>query len=211
MQISDIVEFWSKLEQDQSSGAWFHPADGQALGAPHSFNLEFPVSPYVGRIETAGVIILGANAEYNPSLTPTEFPDAKAIDSYVERVRNPEKSDWSFVSRYYQGVNYGRLIVDGDAALINASPYRSPKISEEKDNQKVIANLPSTQFNRRWLIEAVLPLAKEGRRLIVAKRFGLWKLPNDLKTSAGVSFDPAPVSPQITSNAWIDVNKFLAK
>jgi len=211
MQISDIVEFWSKLEQDQSTGHWFHPADRNALSSQHTFNLQYPVSPYVGQIETAEVIILGAIAGYSSELTPTEFPNQASIEAYVQRVRNPKGSDWSFVSRYYHGVNYGPLVVNGDAALINASPYRSPKVSEEPDNRRVIANLPSSAFNRRWLIEAVLPLAQKGDRLIVAKRAGLWKLPATVKASSGLAVDPAPVSPQITSTAWAAVQEFLKK
>lgn len=209
MKVHEIVEFWSQLQRDDATGRWFHPADRAALQAQHSFNLDYPVSPYVGRIESANVIILGANAGYDPTITPSEFPSQSKIDSYVERVRDPENSDWSFVSTYYGKVNYGSLIVEGRAALINACPYRSPKISEEPENRKVLKSLPSLNFNRRWLVEAVLPLAKQGKRLIVAKRAGLWNLSDTVKHADGVVSDPAPVSPQITSTAWQAVRDFL--
>jgi len=211
MQIGEIVNFWSQVCRDADTGRWTHPADRDVLSEANSFNLDYPISPYVGHILTAKVIILGANAGYNPSMTPSEFPTDRSIDSYIQRVRDPENSDWSFVSDYYGRVNYSQLILDGEAALINASPYRSPKISEEPDNRKAIDKLPSTTFNRRWLLEAILPLALNGERLIVAKRHGLWKLPDRVKNSVGVAVDPAPVSPQITSTAWAATQQFLSK
>lgn len=54
-----------------------------------------PVSPYVGDILNAPVIILGANAGYSEDKTPSEFVDQAAIDKYIMRVRNPATADWS--------------------------------------------------------------------------------------------------------------------
>jgi hypothetical protein len=209
MKLEEIVHFWSQQCQN-AQGQWTHPADDPFFqSAPHSFNLDFPVSPYVGDILNAPVIILGANAGYDPQLTPTEFPDAETIERYVARVGAPSAADWGFVSEYYGGVNYGPLLADGRAALINACPYRSPKISAEPENRSLLARLPSTSLTRRWLLEAVVPLARAGRRLIVAKRPGLWKLPASLREMEGVVFDPAPISPQITSGPWATVQATL--
>ena len=209
MKLGEIVEFWSQQRQNER-GQWTHPADDPFFeSAPHTFNLEFPVSPYVGDIVNAPIIILGANAGYDPHLTPTEFPDRETIERYVARVAAPSTTDWSFVSEYYGGVNYGPMLADGRAALINACPYRSPKISAEPDNCRLLPRLPSTKFNRRWLLEAVVPVARAKTRLIVAKRPGLWSLPASLREEEGVVFDPAPISPQITSGPWAIVQATL--
>ena len=205
MKVRDIVEYWSGQRQAKS-GDWIHPEDERFFSSTeHSFNLDFPVSPFVGDIVNAPVIILGANAGYDPVVTPTEFPDEASVIKYVERVRTPAESDWSWVALYYDRVNYGGLLASGKAALINACPYRSRKISEEPENKRLLNRLPSTKFARSWLLDAVVPLAQLGHRLIVAKRPGLWKLPPYLKETEGVVFDPAPISPQITRQPWAAV------
>jgi hypothetical protein len=62
----------------------------------------------------------------------------------------------------------------------------------------------------------VVDLAKFGfwvqfnsQRLVVANRHGLWDIPNDVRETQGLVFDPAPVSPNITSTARMEVEKFL--
>ena len=200
--LQDIVSYWSE-QRANPRGQWLHPADQDAFEAvQHTFNLDYPVSPYVGDILNAPVIILGANAGYDSVITPEEFPDTEAIERYVSRVRLPSESDWSVVSSYYDRLNYGPLLATGQVALINACPYRSRKISEEPENRRLLKNLPSTAYARRWLLESVLPLVNAGQRLLVAKRPGLWDLPAALRNADGVVFDPAPVSPQLTSTAW---------
>lgn len=207
--LQSIVSYWSEQRANRR-GQWLHPADQDAFeAAQQTFNLDYPVSPYVGDILNAPVIILGANAGYDPVITPEELPDAAAIERYVSRVRLPSESDWSIVSSYYDRLNYGPLIATGEVALINACPYRSPKISEEPENRRLLKNLPSTAYARRWLLEAVVPLAKAGKRLLIAKRPGLWDLPAVLRNADGVVFDPAPVSPQLTSTAWEAVQQRL--
>ncbi|HAR44086.1 MAG TPA: hypothetical protein DCS07_15880 [Bdellovibrionales bacterium] len=209
MQLNDIVVFWSQQRRNDK-GQWVHPADEAVFNAAlHTFNLDFPVSPYVGDILRASVIILGANAGYDPDKTATEFPDEDAVRRYVNRVRSPSEADWSFVSTYYEKVNYGPWLATGRVALINACPYRSPKISVEPENRRLLERLPSTAFTRRWLRDAVLPLADEGKRLVVAKRPGLWNLPPILRQAEGIVFDPVPVSPQITSKPWAIVKEWL--
>jgi hypothetical protein len=202
MKLQDIVTFWSRQHRNDQ-GQWVHPEDqGVFESAPHTFNLDYPVSPYVGDILNAPVVILGANAGYDPSVTPIEFPDADAISAYVQRVSAPDTSDWVVVSPYYNDVNYGPLIGSGHAVLINACPYRSRKISEEPENKQLLDRLPSTAFTREWLLSTVIPLAESGQRLVIAKRPGLWRLPQALRATNGIAFDPAPISPQITSKPW---------
>src|SRR5712671_4999890 len=111
--IGDLVEFWLPQYCNQH-GQWVHPADETTFSRlRHSFNLDFPVSPFVGNVLSAPVVILGANAGYRAEMTSQEFPDQRAIDTYLERVRRPETADWSVVSRYYTEVNYGSLIATG--------------------------------------------------------------------------------------------------
>ena len=211
MGIVDIVTYWCG-QCCTDSGGWAHPDDFEALEKnPHTFNLEFPVSPYVGDILNAPVIILGANAGYREDRTPTEFPDQAAVDRYLDRVRNPATTDWSGMAPYYYGTNYGPLLLDKKAVWINACAYRSPKLSQEPQNRRLIRKLPSALFTRRWLIEAVAPLAERGDRLIVAKRYGQWNLPSELKDASGIVFDPAPVSRQITSKPWQEIQRFLGR
>jgi hypothetical protein len=207
--ISSLVEFWSAQYRNRS-GLCLHPADEGTLDRKrHSFNLDFPVSPFVGNVLSAPVVILGANAGYRSDMTSQEFPDQRAIDAYLERVRRPETADWSGVSRYYTETNYGSLIATGRAVLVNACAYRSPKISEEPENRRTVAELASASFTRRWLLDAVLPLARIGARLVVVKRSRLWNLPPEVRTCPGVVIDPAPISPRITKNAWQAIGEYL--
>lgn len=211
MQISEIITFWRDQQKSSEEGIWAHKLDREVLVQnPHSFNLDHPVSPYVGDVANAKVIILGANGGYDPNLTPSEFPNSEAVSDYVTRVNNPAAADWTFVSQYYDHTNYGNLIADGRAVLVNACAYRSRKISEEPDNRAMMKRLCSVAFTRQWLLEAVLPMANKGERMIVAKRHGQWKLPLSFRDSAGVVFDPAPISPQITRKPYSEIIDFLA-
>lgn len=208
MQVSDIVEYWAQFGRDDA-GRWTHPDDRVVLAGQHSFNLDYPTCPYLGPVISARVVILGANGGYSPTATPDEFPDAEAFERYLGRIRDPENADWSNVSPYYDRVNYGSLVYRGDAVWVNASPYRSPRISEEPDNRRLVRLLPSSDFIRRWLIDAVLPLAARGERLVVVKRPRLWQLPPEVSTATGVIVDPAPRSPQLASRSWAAVEAFL--
>ena len=212
MQIDDIVKFWHGEQQVDGDGQWAHRLDRKVLSAgPHTFNLNHPVSPYIGDVLSAPVIILTANAGYNSKLTPTEFSTDDAVGGYLARVDDPGKSDWSFVSRYYDRTNYGHLVASGKAVVVNACAYRSPKISDktEADNRSMIKRLPSAIFTRRWLLEAVIPMASKGERLIVANRSGLWNLGPAINAT-GIVRDPCPASPLITSTALKAMNEFLA-
>lgn len=210
MQLNDIVEYWSRFGRDAATGQWTHPDDRAVLAGQHSFNLDYPTCPYLGVVTSAKVVILGANGGYSPTATPEEFADAEAFERYLSRIRDPESADWSNVSPYYDRVNYGPLVYRGEAVWINASPYRSPRISSEPDNKRLIKLLPSSASIRRWLIEAVVPLAARGERLVVVKRPGLWDLPPEVRAGKGVIIDPAPISPQLTSGPWAAVQDFLA-
>ena len=211
MEIEAIVDFWKK-QTEPIEGKWVHPEDaGVLLNSPHSFNLDFPAGAFVGDILRAPVIILAANGGYDPKMTPQEFAGETAKSDYLERIVSPSPADWNSVSPYYHKVNYGKYLFDGRVALVNACAYRSPKISreEEADNRKILKRLRSVKFARDWLLECMLPLAKSGRRLVVAKRYGLWRLPQTAWQVSGVTKDPYPVSPDITGDAWKKVENFI--
>lgn len=197
----DLPGYWSKVRQTKQG--WVHPDDEELLGRePHTFNLEFPPPAFVGDIENAKVIVLAANGGYNASVTPSEFAASGATRRYMERLLRPAEADWKEVAPYYRGINYSELVFQGKAAIVNACAYRSPKISEEPDNRRLIKKLPSAQFTRRWLIEVVLPQMEVGSRVVVGKRHGLWDLPNFIKASNGFIADPAPVSPHLSAVVW---------
>ena len=196
MQIGAIVDFWRGEQKPDDEGRWTHSLDRPLLDAgPHSFNLDYPVSPYVGDVLTAPVVILNANAGYG-ARTASEFPDAASIHAYVARVDEPAGADWTSVSRYYDDTNYGHLLASGKAVLVNACAYRSPKITKEPDNQKMIRRLPSSTFVQKWLLEAILPLARRGERLVVFNRGGQWKrLPKSITAESVIPVRPTPRSP----------------
>ena len=210
MQLNEIVHFWKDQCQDQS-GRWMHKEDAPYFERyPHTFNLDYPVGPYVGDILNAPILILGANAGYSVTVTPDEFPDQDAIDRYLDRIKKPD-TVWSGLSRYYYDkTNYGDLLERRRAVLVNACAYRSPKISEEKENKKLLEKLPSVKFTRQWLLRAVLPLAEKGEKLIIVKRPGLWKSLAHIEECENFVKDPAPANSRITSHAWQAVQARLA-
>lgn len=211
MGIDSIVSYW-QTQVRTGSGHWMHPDDEPVFAAhPHTFNLDFPVSPYVGNIIEADAIILGANAGYSAIETPSEFAAIGAIDAYLARVSEPASADWSVVAPYYGKTNYGDLLAVGRVALVNACAYRSPRISAktEKDNRVLVDQLPSVHMTRAWLINDVLPMAAAGRRMVIAKRPGLWSLPESVRSSPGLIVDPAPVSPLITGSAYTALRTWL--
>ena len=203
-----IVTYWCM--QLCVGGKWLHPDDEHVLlREPHSFNLDFPAGQYVGDILRAPVVILGANGGYS-SRTPNEFRSQDCVQDFLARQKDPSNADWlSSLPPYYYETNYGQWLADGRVALVNACAYRSPKISEEPDNKRIIKKLQSVRFTRSWLLDALITLAQSEQRLVVVKRPGLWNL-RDLRGTVGIVFDPAPISPRITGGALRAVLHFLA-
>lgn len=211
MDIAAIVDFWKPLNKPDDNGCWVHPADRDLLiNTPHSFNLDFPVSPFIGDIINAPVIILGLNAGYDAQLTPNEFPDEDTIARYVKQVVEPGHSDWSLISDYYKTSNSWRFMISRKAAWINASPYRSPNLSKESDNQRLAAKLPSTRFQNEWLKEAILPLARQRKRLIVVKRRSLWPFLSEAGDT-GISACKSFVGKHLDARVISDIENFLAE
>ena len=203
-----IVTYWCM--QLCVGGKWLHPDDEHVLlREPHSFNLDFPAGQYVGDILRAPVVILGANGGYS-SRTPNEFRSQDCVQDFLARQKDPSNADWrSSLPPYYHETNYGQWLADGRVALVNACAYRSPKISEEPDNKRIVKKLQSVRFTRSWLLDVLITLAQNEQRLVVVKRPGLWNL-QDLRGTDGIVFDPAPISARITGGALRAVQHFLA-
>jgi len=205
---ADLSIYWSQLRRGNLG--WVHPADEKLLGeAQHSLNLDFPPPAFIGDINNARIIILVANGGYKSKVTPGEFASPDAVERYLRRLSNPESADWNEVAPYYRGVNYADLVSSGCAVAVNACAYRSPRISEEPDNRKLIRRLPSCIFHRDWLVNTILPELQSGKRILVGKRHGLWFLPPSIKECAGFIADPAPVSPHLSKFVWKHIEAFF--
>lgn len=210
MKIDEIVTFWSGQQSPDQNNRWAHNLDRDTLDKyPHTFNLDHPVSPYVGDVLNAPVVVLGSNGGYDPIITPGEFSGARDLQDHINRIDRPDRGDWVSASPYYEELNYSKLLSDGNAVLVNACAYRSKKLSDEPENQRLLEKLPSVLFARNWLIEAVLPLAIAGQRLVIAKRHRRWNLPPSFKEAKGVIVDPAPISPHISSRPYSQIMTFL--
>ncbi|MDE0406799.1 MAG: hypothetical protein OXN81_02980 [Alphaproteobacteria bacterium] len=178
MDIEEIVGYWSR-QLKTLEAQWLHPDDKEILGRrPHSFNLDFPAAPYVGNIIGAPIIILIANPGYHLTATPYEFRCGEAdIRRHLKQISHPDTADWRGAGGgYYETVKYGQMILDGCAAVVDACAYRSERISQEPRNRALLEDLPSVHFTRRWLLNCVLPLARKGQKLVVAKRWSLWNM-----------------------------------
>jgi hypothetical protein len=202
MRLTDIIEYW-KSQRKNAQGKWTHPDDDHVLSnVRHSFNLDYPLGPFIGDLPKATVIVLGANGGFNEGRTPIEFGRKGWHEEYLERMQHPSNHDWRVVDDYYRARNYYGLLGQRQLVLVNACAYRSPSISNEPENRSIIAKLPSAQFTRRWLMEAVLPMASRGQRLVVVKRSRLWRLDAATRVAPGLVVDKAPISPDITGEAW---------
>ena len=199
--LRDIVDFWAGQQAKSSNGEWSHKLDRPKFTADnHGFHLSFPVSPYIGNILEAPVIMLNLNGGYDPLMTPAEFASPGADEAYLMRVAQPADGDWTFVSEYYDALHYGQYIRSGRIALINACAYRSSNLPTGSPARAVAESLPSVAFHRQWLSEALVPAARSGNRVIVANRWGLWNIKPAEKSA--IIFDPAPVSPHISKVTW---------
>ncbi len=221
MNIEDIVIYWKRQTRTED-GLWLHPDDREILSERnrHTFNLDFPVGPFIGNVVCSPVVVLGLNAGYHETGTAKDFDRGEVdIRGQLEQNAMPDKVDWknrkgAARSDYYRKINYGELLFDGRAVMVDACAYRSKSLSNEPKNKKIAEDLPSVKFARRWLLEAVLPLANAGRRLVVAKRWSLWNASSELRTASGVVMDPCPQSSNITGGAkehlrqWLTDNGF---
>ena len=182
---SSIRSFWAHL------AGKVHPDDKAVFDRHpnHTFKLQFPPTPFVGRVDTAPIVILMLNGGYGPGETEAEFPDEPTIAEYRKYIREGEVPPRG---RYYKSLSYLDLIAAGKAVLVNAVPYRSAPLSEEPYNQRVAKRLASLEAHRRWLTQEVLPEAARGNRFVLAHRFGWWNIRKEEYAGASVIFSPFP-------------------
>jgi hypothetical protein len=201
--VSSLLDHWRLLRNS------VHPLDaGVFEGRTHTFNLDFPPPAFIGDLENAPVILLEANGGYDPIITPSEFPDRRAIDRYLGMLHDPQPIEPSTVAPYYGKRNYARHIARGLLVLVNAVAYRSAGISREPLNRAVAEELPSTAVHRNWLRTEVLPTALGGDRLVIAHRNGLWKLKRDELDSPYVRFSANARSPDLSREALSAIADF---
>jgi hypothetical protein len=201
---SSLRRFWAKLRGS------VHPDDEAVFAAhpDHSFDLRFPPPAFVGDIDSAPIVVLMSNGGYKRGITEAEFPDDSSESEYRDYICGDRKKLPSRLSDYYIRHQIGAWIADGSAVMVNAVPYRSKKLSEEKNNQRVAKKLCSLAAHRRWLLEEVLPEAKNSRRFLLVHRNGWWKVPT---VSAGpcVVFSRCPASASLAvadldrASAWL--------
>jgi hypothetical protein len=190
--LSSIRRFWTRLE-----GA-VHPDDQQIFDShpDHSFNLDFPPPAFIGDVDKAPIVVLMSNGGYKHGETEKEFPDERSCEEHRDYLRGLRAALPPRLSSYYTKGPLGEWIKNGSAVLVNAVPYRSPQLSEEKKNQRAAKQLRSLDVHRRWLFDEVLPEAKAGRRLVLVHRNGWWKVPRDKYKGPCVVFsDPAKAEP----------------
>ncbi len=200
---SSIRLFWTRLDQS------VHPDDRVVFdGNPHSFNLSYPPPAFIGDVDSAPVIVLMANGGYGPG-TVAEFPSPGDHRAYIDWLTGATTEVPRRLSPYYTRHKLYPLIRSGKLAIVNAVAYRSPKITEEKDNQRVAELLPSTKVHRRWLREEVLPAVRQGRRMVIAHRHKLWKL-SDLNSEIPFLVRTTnPASSYLADAVMVQVEEFL--
>jgi hypothetical protein len=91
----------------------------------------------------------------------------------------------------------GAWLRSGEAAIVNALAYRSPKISDEADNKAIAERLPSVAFHRDWLASHLLPAANQGQVTVVVKRPALWKIKRSPQQHDHILFPQNHVSPHL--------------
>ena len=176
----------------------------------HSFNLDFPPPAFLGDVDGAPVVILMANGGYDPVITPGEFSNATDVAEYLQYLRGDRTTPPSSLSAYYSEGGLYRWISTGKAAIVNAVPYRSTKIS--KEIRQIAKLLPSAMAHQKWLREEVLPTAMHGRRLVVAHRPGLWAFSRaEAAGMPNVLCSPNPVSPHLSRTLMEEVSSWLGE
>ncbi|MGA3400954.1 MAG: hypothetical protein ABSC95_17185 [Acetobacteraceae bacterium] len=173
MAISSLRRFWRQL-----SGA-VHPADAPIFDSHpgHTFNLSFPPPAFVGDIDNAPIVVLMANGGYKQGQTEAEFSDQASVDLFRSWLHGDIKNIPPRLGRYYTAGPFNKWIESGKAVIVNAVPYRSPRLSEEPFNRLVATKLPSCAASLKWLNDELLPAAMSGQRFVLVHRNGWWQVP----------------------------------
>jgi hypothetical protein len=188
---SSIRDFWARLVDS------VHPDDEPIFAArpEHTFNLKFPPPAFVGDVDVAPIIILMSNGGYKDGITEAEFPGEAAKIEHRKFICGETVELPTSLSSYYVAGPFTEWIAKGSAVLVNAVPYRSPRLSNEPHNQKVAKLLPSLAAHRRWITEEVLPQARLSRRFIFVHRNRWWKIPREAAGPCVIFSDPTRAEP----------------
>ena len=199
-----LAEYWSR--QRVIDGRWMHPEDESELRRQqHPFNLDHPISPFVGDLR-AEVVILGANGGYSEEDTPRSFAGHGDIPDFLEQVASGTTIRWAHRREpYYHHKTYSKELWLGRAVVINACAYRS----RNRPSLRRIRGLPSVNFIKDWLRQVIAPQVRRGERLIVAWRPGLWKDALDALGQTGVVRDGNPRFPDLSWAQWTAVERHL--
>lgn len=173
---SSIREFWQGLKSVEHPV--LHPGDEQVFkDHPHTFNLDFPPPAFIGKVDTAPIVILMAHGGYDCKMTPFEFPERADRVEYLQWLNCESVDIPRNLSPYYtKNPLFDDWIRDGKAVIVNAVAYRTAKIREGTENDKVAKLLPSWKVHREWFCKEVLPDAERGQRRVVAHHPRLWGL-----------------------------------
>ena len=202
-----IPDFWR--EQRRINGQWMHPTDESVLrrNPQHPFNLDYPISPYVGDILRAEVVILGTNGGYSPTRTPRGFAERGSIADFCAQVASGRTVTWASRQQYYVDRNYYELLREGRAVVVNACAYRSQRTPPAR----IVKQLPSVQRTQGLLLAALRRLVHRKKRLVVAKRPGFWREFLNELGETGVVRGLGYVNPDLTKIQLGRVQQFLQR
>jgi len=193
--VSSIRQFWRRLENS------VHPEDEFFFRQnSHTFNLDFPPPAFIGDVDNARVVILELNGGYCPKMTPAEFPRDCDLQQYIDWLKGTRNEFPENLSTYYTNNSLAPWLRDGTAVIVNAVAYRSTKISEEKDNEKLARILPSFKAHKQWLTQELLPQVEQNKRFVIAHRWTLWRIKPRVNLKNFV-YDSCPASPHISNQA----------
>lgn len=201
---SSLVRFWRRLEDR------VHPDDMatfKKFAGRHTFNLDYPPPAYVGDVDRAPVLLLMANGGYETEKTPAEFAEPGTAEAYRMRLHNPAPIGGSPQSQYYTGSSYSHWLADGTMALVNAVAYRSPKLSDEPHNQRILPQLASVRATRDWLLNEVVREVEKDRRMVVVHRWKGWDIAC-LRSTPGFFWSKCPASPHLSDEIKEKVTRF---
>ena len=201
MELSAISKFWSELKTT------VHPADAVVIDRYRdAFNLDYPSPAFTGDVLNARIIILMGNGGYKPRITDREYADPETADWQRRRLREPGPAIVNRTSPYYLSGERGQRLKDGTACVVNAVAYRSSEITG--DIRRAALELPSAQFHCEWLRRAVVPLAANHRRAVIAHRWKLWGLQKEEFSDEGFFYVP-PRPRSLPDYVWPIVDQWL--
>ena len=201
-----IAEYWAGLQGS------VHPDDLDLFGrnAEHGFNLDYPPPAFIGDVVNAPILVLDNNGGFNPTVTPSEFPDEAAHAEFRSRLASPRPAERRATAPYYLELNFWNWLESGQAALVNGVAYRSVDRSAA-GVKSLTRDLPSAQFHRRWLVGDVLPLVEAGERFVVIHRWSRWnEAVQRFRGLANCVFSTSSVSPHLSRVERSAATEFLA-